>query len=298
MREGADPAVPLRVDGSEGGIAGRSIARVAEELVRAGGGDAVAWQGARLATRFQPIFSVRRARCLGYEAFVRATGQDGVEEAAASLFARSAAASRVVLDWACRALHLRNYAIVDPGDRMLFLNVHPEAAVSDARWGRELGELIRYYGLVPRRVCVELIEAESGDEGLLREAVAIYRALGVSVAMDEFGVGRSNLDRVMALKPDVVKIDRSMLGDTKPGEERARRLLPRMVELLHEAGVRVTVEGVETAAQARLAIDANADHLQGHYLAAPQAGLPDEAAATARLAQLLEAHAARRAAAA
>ena len=298
MREDADPAIPPWEEGSEGGGTGRSIARVAEELVRAGGGDAVAWQGARLGTRFQPIFGVRRGKCLGYEAFVRATGPDGAQEATGTLFARSEAASRVVLDWACRALHLRNYAIVDPGDRTLFLNVHPEAAVADARWGRELGELIRYYGLVPRRVCVEVIEAESGDEGLLREAIAIYRAIGVSVAIDEFGVGRSNFDRVEALKPDVVKIDRSMFGEGRPGEERARRLLPRMVGLLQEAGVRVTVEGIETAAHARLAIETKADHLQGHYLGAPHAGLPDEAAATAKLAKLLEAPAARRATAA
>ena len=165
MREGAERAIPPSEEGSEGGGTGHSIARMAEELVRAGGGDGVAWQGARLATCFQPIFGVRRGKCLGYEAFVRATGPDGAQEAAGRLFARSGAANRLVLDWACRALHLRNYAVVDPGDRTLFLNVHPEAAVGDARRGRELGELIRYYGLVPRRVCVEMIEAESGDEG-------------------------------------------------------------------------------------------------------------------------------------
>ena len=153
---------------------------------------------------------------------------------------------------------------------------------------------------LPDRIAVELADQQPpirvGE--LLREAIAIYRAIGVSVAMDEFGVGRSNFDRVEALKPDVVKIDRSMFGEGRPGEERARRLLPRMVGLLQEAGVRVTVEGIETAAHARLAIEAKADHLQGHYLGAPHAGLPDEAAATARLAKLLETPAARRAAAA
>jgi EAL domain-containing protein (putative c-di-GMP-specific phosphodiesterase class I) len=241
---------------------------------------------------------VRRGACLGYEALVRATDGDGEPLGPERLFARCADASRVVLDWACRALHLRNYAIVDPGNRTLFLNVHPEAAVSDAGWGRELGELIRYYGLVPRRVCVEILESECSDEGLLREAVSIYRALGATVAMDDFGVGRSNFDRVVALRPDVVKIDRSLLGDAMPGEEPARRMLARMVELLHEAGARVAMEGIETEAEARFALDVKADYLQGHYLAAPDAGLADEAPATARLRRLLGATSARSSAAA
>ncbi len=297
MREGAHPAAPPWGEVSEGRFAGLSIARIAEELVRAGDEKGIAWQGARLTTHFQPIYCMRQGKCFGYEALVRATGDDGAREGPERLFARSAA-SRVLLDWACRALHLRNFAIVDPGDRTLFLNVHPEAAVAGAGWGRDLGELVRYYGLLPKRVCVEILESESGDEGLLREAVATYRSLGVKVAMDDFGVGRSNFDRVVALRPDVVKIDRSLLGDAMLSQGRAQRMLARMVELLHDAGARVAIEGVETEAEARFAVDVKADYVQGYYLAVPQSGLGDEAAATARLKGVLGAADPRRRAAA
>src|SRR5207237_5782028 len=172
------------------------------------------------------------------------------------------------------------------GDRTLFINVHPEAAVSDVRRGRDFAELIRYYGLVPKRVCVEILEHPCSDERLLAEAVAGYRALGASIAMDDFGIASSNFDRVSALRPDVVKIDKSILA-AAVGNDKAHRVLPAMIELLHEFEVRVAVEGIESRAGALAAIEARADYLQGYYFAPPGAGLGDEVRGRELLDQLL-----------
>lgn len=264
-----------------------SMARAAEELVRSGTGGCLAWQGAQLGSHFQPIFSVRDPACHGYEALVRATDGDGKRIAAAELFERAAESSRAGLDWACRALHLRNYAKFEPDDRTLFLNVHPRAAAHDAAWARELGDLVRYYGLLPKRVCVEILAGECGDERLLHEAVAIYRRLGMSIAIDDFGQGRSNFDRMLALRPDVVKLDRQLLCEGVLGWGRTRRMLAGMIELLHEARARVVVSGIESAAEARMAVDAGADYVQGFHLSAPDVALADEPAALARLAEVL-----------
>jgi EAL domain-containing protein (putative c-di-GMP-specific phosphodiesterase class I) len=266
--------------------AGRpSMAKAAEALVRAGDGS-LAWEGATLASHFQPILAVRGPACHGYEALLRASGAGGERIAPLELFER-AGESRPVLDWARRALHLRNYARFDPDERTLFLNLHPQAAAHDARCARELGELIRYYGLQPRRVCVELIAGECGDERALLDAVGIYRGLGIGIAIDDFGKGRSNFDRVLALRPDVVKLDRALVMDAELGWGRSRRMLSGMVELLHEVRARVVVSGIESAAEARVAIDAGADFLQGFHFSVPVAGPADEAAAVARVSEVL-----------
>jgi EAL domain-containing protein (putative c-di-GMP-specific phosphodiesterase class I) len=296
MREGIDAATPF-VGGADGALASRSLAHAAEELVRAGAGPSMQWEGASLTTHFQPIYCVRRGLCLGFEALLRATATDGAAIRAEDLFARKHHGSRTLLDWACRALHLRNYATVDPGDRTLFVNIHPEAAVREARRAREFAELIRYYGLVPQRVCVEILEAGCSDERLLREAVDSYRDLGVSIAMDDFGVGGSNFDRVMALRPDVVKIDRSIFA-AAVGNEKARRMLQAMVDLLHESRARVAVEGIECEREALLAIEAKADYLQGFFFAVPKARLAGEIEGMAVLDGLLHPPAGRRLAAA
>jgi EAL domain-containing protein (putative c-di-GMP-specific phosphodiesterase class I) len=265
-----------------------SMAHVAEELLRAGGPAHLDWHGARLTTDFQPIFCVRRGRCLGYEALVRARIDESLHSHG-DVFERTPSERRTTLDWACRALHLRNFARVDPGDRTLFLNVHPQAAASDVQRSGELAKLIRYYGLLPRRVCVEVLESECADEALLGAAIATYRAMGVLVAVDDFGVGQSNFDRVAALRPDIVKIDRSILTDTVQGGARGGRLLARMIELLHQTGARVAIEGIESVEEARLGLEANADLLQGYFFAVPHPELLDETGAAGRLSSLLAA---------
>jgi EAL domain-containing protein (putative c-di-GMP-specific phosphodiesterase class I) len=288
MREGLKPAAPGG-GGADAGLAAPSLARAAEERVRASGRAALQWEGASLTTHFQPIYCVRRKACLGFEALVRAWDEFGAMIRPEDLFMRTPDPSRSLLDWTCRAMHLRNYATVDPGDRTLFINIHPEAAVLDARRAREFAELIRYYGLSPKRVCIEILEAPCSSEKLLREAVEGYRALGASIAMDDFGVGCSNFDRVVALRPDIVKIDRSILADAA-GKDKARRMLPVMIELLHEFHARVAVEGIETQAAALLAIDAKADYLQGYFFATPHSRLGEEVGGTALLDRLLHAN--------
>ncbi len=285
MREGLDAATPF-AGGAGRGAANRSLAHAAEELVRASSGSFLAWEGATLTTHFQPIYCVRREACLGFEALVRAFAPDGSPIASEDFFARAAEDSRALLDWACRALHFRNYATVDPGDRTLFINIHPEAAVRDARRGRDFAELVRYYGLTPRRVCVEILEAPCSDEDLLVEAVQSYRDLGASIAMDDFGVACSNFDRVARLRPDVVKIDKSIL-DGALGDEKARRLLPGMIEVLHQFHARVAIEGIESRPAAVAAIEARADYLQGYFFASPHARLTEEIGGTAILDHLL-----------
>lgn len=251
------------------------MAYAAEERVRAGGGSSVSWESVRLTTHFQPIYGTRKGSCLGFEALARvANGPEGnldIQE----FFAKVDEDNRSLLDWTCRALHLRNFATVDPGDRTLFMNVHPEAAVKDAARGRDLGEMIGYYGLVPERVCIEILQAECSDEGLLRDAAETYRDLGALLAMDDFGLERSDFDRLARLRPDIVKVDLAAHARLS-GPAQALGKLPAMIELLHEAGAKVVVEGIESRTEALLAVGARADYLQGFFLAQPDAKLAPE----------------------
>lgn len=295
MPEGMELAARMAAELAERAreAGGGSLARQAEDVVRQGRDGAAAWEGHRLVTHFQPIFSVRRGACHGYEALLRATDDHtGTGVPPQELFGRVSPGARVRLDWVCRALHLRNFATVDRGERTLFLNVFPEAALSDAVCATEFADLIRYYGLSPRRVCVEILETACADEGMLREAVAAYRDMGVTIAMDDFGIGRSNFDRIAAIRPDIVKIDRSVLVDAV-GDEKAHEALPGMVKLLHDAGARVAAEGIESAAEALVAASSGADYLQGFYFARPRPDLLDETFSERILQELLRVRASR-----
>jgi EAL domain-containing protein (putative c-di-GMP-specific phosphodiesterase class I) len=265
----------------------KSLSRIAEDLVRSAKDSSLHWQGYTLSSHFQPIYSVREAGCVGFEALIRINDGQGNPQRPDKLFAQAfEEGDGVLLDWICRALHLRRFATLDSGDRTLFVNIHPEAAVREGRSAREFDDLIRFYGLTAERVCIEILEGHCADEGMLKEAVACYRSLGATIAMDDFGIGRSNFDRIVALRPDVVKIDRSVLT-AAVGDVKARRVLPSIIELLHEAGAEVAIEGIESGNEALLAMDSGADLLQGFHFAAPTAGIPDDSLTRRILAELI-----------
>lgn len=220
----------------------------------------------RIATSFQPVFSVHSSALAGFEALARPVNRAGEPVAPAGYFASCAAADLARVDRECRRAHLSRFADLDEGRGRLHLNVHPRALVALA--ALDLRTEISLQGLAPARVCIEVMDDDCGDEGLLAEAMALCRAAGIRVAVDGCGNVRSGVDRVAALAPDYVKIDRARLDESKSG-----RILPALVRALHEAGAEVIVEGIEEASEALLAIEAGADFVQGFYFGIPRPAL-------------------------
>lgn len=96
------------------------------------------------------------------------------------------------------------------------------------------------------------------------------------VAIDDFGAGESNFERIWRLKPDIVKLDRSMVVEATR-TPRVRRILPGLVSLIHEAGCLVVMEGLESAEHGLIAMESDVDFVQGFYFGEPRQCLtPDE----------------------
>ncbi len=223
-----------------------------------------------LGSAFQPIISVVHSKIVGHEALLRGESGDEGELSAAELLLRlKQAHSSAQINSLCARLHLSNFARqADPG--WLFLNVSPDSLVDREYVVRHFGKWLREAQVEPRRIVAEIIETEAFDESQLSKAVAGFRDLGCLVAIDDFGAGESNFERVWRLRPDIVKLDRRMivLASENPT---VQRLLPSIVSLMHESGCLVLVEGVETEVQALIASESNADFLQGYYFARPAA---------------------------
>jgi EAL domain-containing protein (putative c-di-GMP-specific phosphodiesterase class I) len=261
--------------------------KVAEDLLRSGSATSLQWDGLTITTHFQPILRIRPVECAGYEALLRAVDAGGARVEPQAVFRQALAAGRLVeLDRTCRALHLRNFATVDPGEGRLFLNVHPDAAVEDLASTREFGGLIRYYGLNAKRLCVEILPNACLREERLADAAAAYRELGATVAVDHFGSGSSNFDRLAAIRPPLVKLRRAVIADTV-GHARAGRRVDAVIALLRESGAQVMLEEVETSQDALLAIAAGAAYAQGNYLASPSSRIGGETLGASMLRELV-----------
>ena len=261
--------------------------KVAEDLLRSGSATSLQWDGLTITTHFQPILRIRPVECAGYEALLRAVDAGGARVEPQAVFRQALAAGRLVeLDRTCRALHLRNFATVDPGEGRLFLNVHPDAAVEDLASTREFGALIRYYGLNAKRLCVEILPNACLREERLADAAAAYRELGATVAVDHFGSGSSNLDRLAAIRPPLVKLRRAVIADAV-GHSKAGRRVDAIIALLRESGAQVMLEEVETSQDALLAIAAGAAYAQGNYLASPSPRIGGEILGASMLRELV-----------
>lgn len=229
------------------------------------------YRGLSLSSHFQPIFSIAHGRAVGYEGLIRAHHDDGSAESPATLLAMpNDGRQSLELDRTCRTLHVHNFARQATAQAWLFLNLNSQYLVSERPDIGFTRNLLQATGIAAQRLVIEIIESEVSDLAQLQRFIRHFRELGCLIAIDDFGAGHSNFDRIWGLEPDIVKIDRRLIQDAGRSR-RVERILTGIVSLLHEAGSLVVVEGVETEREALVAIAANADMVQGFYFARPQA---------------------------
>ncbi len=227
-----------------------------------------------LGSAFQPIFSLAHRRAVGFEALLRPQAADGSPLSPLAVFALARdEAEGVFLDRLCRVVHVRNFMARANDVSWLFLNVDPMVTVHGKRHGAFFTEMLNRYQISPHRVVVEILEGQIRDESLLVDAAEYYKELGCLVAIDDFGAGHSNFERIWRVKPHIVKLDRSIITQAVANRT-VRRIVPNLVNLIHEAGSMVLMEGIETEEEAIIALDSDMDFVQGFYFAKPASTLP------------------------
>jgi EAL domain-containing protein (putative c-di-GMP-specific phosphodiesterase class I) len=248
---------------------------------------AAPFESLTLSSRYQPIFSAAEQKPFGYEGLLVAYTAEGKPVAPHRVFDRAETTGQAVyLDWLSRALHLRNWRQLGEKRGRLFLNVTPTAAIEDAHFARVFPAMLDAYSVDPGDVIVEILEMDVEEEPQLVEAVKMYKALGCAVALDDFGAGASEMKRFWRLRPDIVKIDREVLRSAAH-DEHARRVLKGVVRMMRDCAVRVVIEGAEDRHDAAVALDTNADFLQGYYFARPGGVAVNEEAVKERFSGLL-----------
>lgn len=225
------------------------------------------WRDLSVSSVFQPIVSFSHSRVVGHEGLVRIASKSASIAPPDFFQLVDATGELLLIDRACRLMHAWN---AHQADGWLFLNLHPALfGRFDLDGGaRMVAAMVADTGIPAHRCIIEVVEEAVTDRVRLEEGTAALRELGLGVALDDFGAGHSNFDRVWRIQPDVVKLDRSFAVRTEH-DATARRVLPRLVSMLHETGALVLLEGIETLDQALIAMDSDIDFGQGWYFARP-----------------------------
>lgn len=238
-----------------------------------------------LHSAWQVVVSPALQRAVGMEAGLlarRAGGLAPMDTLEAGLDDRAIAD----LDRLALAVHLRNTPPAPQGNEWLFLPLHPQTIRQRLFSPEQALRELAARDMNPARVVLEIAESTALGDAELKAFVSAYRDCGFRIALDDFGAGASNYDRVLALQPDIVRLAPSLVRNAGQSP-RAARLFPHMVSLLREAGALALVDGISTEAQARIAIDADAELLQGDWFAPAGATLPDPALLRDKAASLM-----------
>ncbi len=133
----------------------------------------------------------------------------------------------------------------------------------------QVGLILRETGLPASRLRLEVPEQALVDDlGRASETLRELRALGVELAIDDFGSGYLSLGYLRRLPLDTVKIDRSFVAGLGMAVE-DRAVVEAVTALAHALGMRVTAKGVETAEELAQARAVGCDQGQGHFFAEP-----------------------------
>ena len=101
----------------------------------------------------------------------------------------------------------------------------------------------------PESVVIEISEKSTSKSETAKETIRILRRMGHSIHIDDFGTGYSNLDKLLYLFADTIKIDKAFTGVIGT-ESVAVAILPQILAMAKSLNLEVIVEGVETDHQA------------------------------------------------
>ncbi len=245
----------LALSGLPGGLSGdpERLQRSFEEVLRT------------LTVAYQPIVRAHSGERFGHEALLRSPSSDlphpGAVLQAAERLQRTAELGRAIRARAAAPL-LADHEIQEA----LFVNLHPQDLADEQLYDPD-APLSR----IAPRVVLEITERASLEcIGDVPGQVARLRGLGFRIAVDDLGAGYAGLSSFVALQPDIVKLDMSLVRDVDR-EPLRREVVRSLTDLCRKMDIQVVAEGIETEEKRAALVELGCDYLQGYLLGRPGA---------------------------
>ena len=130
-------------------------------------------------------------------------------------------------------------------------------------------EALQRHKVDPELIKFEITESTAmiSEEKALRYFTKLKK-LGVGISLDDFGTGYTSFEYLKKFPADIVKIDKSLVDHIIESKE-DQRIVHAMIELAHNLGMEVVVEGVENKEMVNLLTTYGCDYIQGYYFSKP-----------------------------
>jgi diguanylate cyclase (GGDEF)-like protein len=219
---------------------------------------------------FQPIAMLADGSVYAHEALIRGPDAGRLYTPDALFAQASEEGLSYELELACLVVILQRWGELKQRGR-LFINISAQALVRlIAQAGMQpVMRLMRRWGISSRQLVLEITEHERVlDMAALVEAAKAVRQLGIQIALDDFGDGRSSLRLWSEVRPEVVKIDKYFTKDLSTHADKVKTIqaLQKIAAIFDSE---LVAEGIETADDLRLLRDLGITYGQGYLLARP-----------------------------
>jgi len=232
-----------------------------------------------LKAHYQPQVDLRTGCVTSFEALLRWTHPKRGPISPAE-FIPIAESSGLIVDlglWVLREACRQGRAWLDAGlpPRAISVNVSP-AQIWNLDFETEVAAVLAETGFPAKLLCLELTESLFVDhsEQRISGTLKALSALGLRLALDDFGSGYSSLGYLTRLPFDWLKVDRAFVDGISTAPEK-RKLLAGIIALSHGLGMTVVAEGAELPAEVDVLLALDCDLVQGYVMSPPIA--PDQA---------------------
>jgi EAL domain-containing protein (putative c-di-GMP-specific phosphodiesterase class I) len=224
----------------------------------------------RLTVVFQPIFEVGTAspHLFALECLIR--GPQGTNAERPNVLFEYVRRKRAeaVVDRACVATALADAGAL-PATPRLSLNVHASTLGRDPGFPEFLLATASEARVEARRLIVEIVEhAPALDVPGFRRALDALRDAGVSIALDDVGLGQSNYKMILDARPEIYKLDQYLVSGARSDSYRLV-ILDSLARMVRRLEARAVAEGVESHHELVAVEAAGIDLVQGFLLARP-----------------------------
>ncbi|MGF1764065.1 EAL domain-containing protein [Aliivibrio kagoshimensis] len=213
---------------------------------------------------FQPIVHACSHRLHGYESLMRISNREGVYSPSRFL---TSVEGTLLYNKLSRKMIQRTFDVMKDRQEHFSINLTYQDFVDD-QTVRLLETVLSHINDLSR-VSFEIVETDQiHDFKRIIDMCEHYRRLGVSIVIDDFGVGYSDIYRIIQLKPDTIKLDGSLIKYLDI-DKRQRKITKQIIKLCHVFEAKTVAEYVHNNEVCRIAEDFGIDYLQGYYFSEP-----------------------------
>jgi EAL domain-containing protein (putative c-di-GMP-specific phosphodiesterase class I) len=152
----------------------------------------------------------------------------------------------------------------------VFINIHPLEMRLPSLLARTLGDVVRKRpGLT---IVAEMNESAIADPAEMHDFRQSLKDVGVKLAYDDFGVGRTRLLELVQAPPDYLKFDRSLIHGIHKAQNQLREMVASLIRFVRDVGIVCIAEGVEEEAEAAVCYDLGFQAAQGYLFGKPVPG--------------------------